>query len=160
MEKLKKISQLVLGFVTMVSLTSCATIVSGSHQAIGIASNPGDACVWVDRVIAGKTPLIVEMSRKNNHIVRIELEGYEPYEVVMTRKLNGWVFGNLVFGGVVGIALDVASGAIYKLTPDQLYAEIRCNEMMYSRTSKRSYIFVVLEPKASWEKIGNLAAVN
>lgn len=136
--------------------TSCATIMHGTRQSIGISSNPTSASIWVDRIYLGQTPLIVEMTRKDNHLVRIELEGYQPFEATFSRQVSGWVFGNIIFGGIIGLAVDAISGGIYQLTPDQIQAQMRSNHMAYSKTSKDSFIAVVLEPDASWKKIGNL----
>lgn len=34
-------------------------------------------------------------------MVGIKLDGYEPYELTLTRKTSGWVIGNILFGGWV-----------------------------------------------------------
>lgn len=141
-------------------LTSCATIMHGTTQSIGISSNPSNANVWVDSKYMGNTPIIVDMSRKNNHIVRIDLEGYQPYEATFSKQLSCWVFGNVVFGGVIGLAVDAISGGIYRLTPEQVQAELRSNHVAYSKKSSDSCIFIVLEKNPSWEKIGSLVAAN
>lgn len=148
-----------LGISGLLLLTSCATIMHGTRQKVGISSSPSNACLWVDRMFVGNTPMIVEMTRSDDHSVRLELEGFEPYEAVFTKKLSGWVFGNIIFGGVIGLAVDAISGGIYKLTPDQIQAEMRSNSM-YSKSSDDSFITIVLNPDPSWEKIGNLALAN
>lgn len=140
--------------------TSCATIVHGTRQSISISSMPSEACVWVDRTFVGRTPIIVEMTRKDNHVVCIQLEGYQPYEAVFTRQMSGWVFGNIVFGGVIGLAVDAISGGLYKLTPEQVHAQMAADHMAYTKQSSDSYIAVVLNPNPSWEKVGNLTKVN
>lgn len=149
--KLFKTAALLL--LVCLTLTSCATIVHGTHQPIGISSNPTNAAIWVDRYFVGYTPLILEMSRKDNHYVRMELEGYQPYEVTFTRNLSGWAFGNIVFGSFIGLAVDAISGGLYKLTPEQIQAEFYAQNW----GSGGSYIGVVLQPDPAWEKIGQLA---
>lgn len=100
--------------------------------------------------------MIVEMSRKDNHLVTIALEGYLPYEINFSKKLSGWVFGNIVFGGFIGLAVDAVTGGLYKLTPEQVQVELRSNRMAYSKKSNESCVLVVLEANPSWEKVGNL----
>ena len=156
----KTATAFLLGFSTLTSLTSCATIMHGTRQSIGIASNPSNACIWVDKAYIGNTPLIVEMSRKDNHIVRIELDGYQPYEATFSRQVSGWVFGNIAFGGFIGLAVDAVTGGLYMLTPDQVQAELRSNHMSHFKKPSDSYIAVVLKPDQSWKKIGNLIASN
>lgn len=144
----------------LLMLTSCATIMHGTRQSIGISSNPSNANIWVDQNYVGTTPIIVDMTRKDNHVVTIDLEGYQPYQVTLTRSLSGWVFGNIVFGGIIGLAVDAISGGIYKLTPEQIQAEMRSNNIAYSKKSDDSYIAIVLTPNPAWEKVGNLEMMN
>lgn len=148
-------SSLAIG-INALLLTSCATVIHGTRQTIGISSNPSNAHVWVDQMYVGNTPLLVEMSRKDNHYVRIELDGYLPYEATFTRQVSGWIFGNVIFGGVIGLAIDAISGGIYALTPEQIHAEMRNNNIAYSKSSNDSYIAVVLTPDPAWQKIGTL----
>jgi hypothetical protein len=100
------------------------------------------------------------MTRRDNHIVTIDLEGYQPYEVVFSRQLSGWVFGNVIFGGVIGLAVDAISGGIYRLTPEQIQCEMRSNCIAYQKQSDESFVVIVLTPDPSWEKIGNLVAAS
>ncbi|MBA3957582.1 MAG: PEGA domain-containing protein [Parachlamydiaceae bacterium] len=156
MKTIKKLTHYSVALLTLASLTSCATIMHGTRQSIGISSCPSNACVWVDQMFIGYTPVIVEMTRKDNHFLRVELEGYQPYEATFSRQLSGWVLGNIVFGGIIGLAIDAISGGIYKLTPDQIQAELRANNMCHVKKSQDSYIAIVLKPDPAWEKIGNL----
>lgn len=155
-----RLKSLTLILLSLATLTSCATIMHGTRQSIGISSNPSNANVWVDRTFVGNTPIIVNMSRNDNHFVRIEIEGYLPYEATFSKQLSGWVFGNIIFGGIIGLAVDAITGGIYKLTPDQVQAEMHSNHFAYSKNSKDSYIAVVMNPDPAWEKIGNLTAAN
>jgi hypothetical protein len=52
----------------------------------------------------------------------MELPGYQPFEGTLTRNVSGWVFANLLFGGLIGIAVDAAGGGMYDLEPKQLTA--------------------------------------
>lgn len=141
-------------FMAMV-LSSCATIMHGTTQTIGISSYPSDAGVWVDDDFKGTTPVKVCLKRKSNHLVRIELEGYQPYEMILTKQVSAWVAGNLVFGGLPGLVIDALSGGIYRLTPEQVQAEMRENRLACAKYED-AYLAVTLEPKEGWEKIGQL----
>ena len=85
----------------------------GTSQDLGISSSPTNATVMIDNVDAGKTPLVGKLSRKDNHIIKIQLGGYQPFEGTVTRKVSGWVWGNILFGGVIGLAVDAISGGLY-----------------------------------------------
>lgn len=160
MKNNKYVSLILLASAVMTSLTSCATIMHGTRQSVGIASNPSNANIWVDGIYVGNSPLIVEMSRKDNHYVTIQLDGYLPYQATFSRQMSYWVLGNFIFGGIIGLAIDAISGGIYMLTPDQIQAELRSNNLVYSKSSNESCIVVVLEPDPSWTKIGNMVATN
>lgn len=141
-------------------MSSCATIMHGTNETVGISSNPTNALVYVDNKFVGNSPAIVKMSRKDSHIVRIELEGYKPYEVTLTPELSGWVFGNIVFGGFLGLAVDAITGGLYQLTPTQIQAEMSKTDIAYSKGDDDSYIAVVMKPDPSWKKVGNLVAAS
>lgn len=151
---MKKLIPLVFPCLSL--LTSCATIMHGTKQAVGISSHPSHAQIWVDHQYIGQSPLIVEMSRKDNHLVRLELEGFQPYEIMFTRQVSGWVFGNIVFGGFIGLAVDAISGGLYRLTPEQMEAQMLSNNISYSKKGVDSHIAVVMNMDPSWEKIGQL----
>lgn len=156
---MRKISFL-LGLSVLVLLTSCATIIHGSRQDVSIASNPSSAVVSIDGVEVGRTPLTTELSRKGHHAIKIELDGYMPFETQFTRKVDGWIAGNILFGGLIGLAVDAISGGMYKLTPEQLQAELRNGTARVNKTDKGMYFAVVLEPGADWEKVGQLVRLD
>lgn len=156
---MKKIT-LILGVSAMVLFQSCATIIHGTNQDVSISSNPSSAVVTIDNQEFGKTPLTAKLSRKDSHTVKIELDGYMPYETKLTRKVDAWIAGNIVFGGLIGLGVDAISGGMYKLTPNQIQAEMRNQAVTTINSEDGLFLVVVLEPKADWEKIGQLTSVN
>ncbi|MEL7298004.1 MAG: PEGA domain-containing protein [Pseudomonadota bacterium] len=138
-------------------LGGCASIIHGTTQTIGISSSPSNATVKSNGLVLGNTPLTAELSRKENHIIAIELEGYLPFETTLTRSASGWVWGNIVFGGLIGLAVDAISGGFYKLTPEQIEAELLAGSANAKVNSEGLYVFVALEPNPAWEQIGQLA---
>lgn len=114
--------------------SSCASIVSGNVQKINFNSTPPGAIVWVNNVNLGVTPVTAKLERiKKDQKVKIELQGYKPYELTLTRKTNGWIWGNILFGGIIGIIIDSSSGAMYRLTPDQIDAQLETGVVMNKR---------------------------
>ena len=140
------------------SLSGCATILHGSRQDVGFSSNPTGANVTINGENFGKTPTVVKLKRKDMHAVKIMLDGYMPYEVVLTRKVDGWIAGNIIFGGIIGLIIDAADGAMYKLSPEQLTAELRRESASTSFKEQKDGILigVTLTPNPNWEKIGTL----
>lgn len=75
----------------LLATSGCASIMHGTKQDIGIPSSPTNARVSVDNAPLGNTPLVAKLSRGDNHIVKIELDGYAPFEATLTKKVSGWV---------------------------------------------------------------------
>lgn len=143
----------VASIVFAAAVAGCATIMHGSHQDVGIGSSPTGASVMIDNVQNGMTPVIAKLTRKDNHVITITMPGYAPFSATVTRSVSGWVWGNLVFGGLIGLAVDGISGGIYKLTPEQL-----TGTLAQARASNDGsvYIMVVLKPEAGWTKVAQL----
>ncbi len=142
----------------LVLATGCATVLQGKHDQIGIASQPTGAEVIVDNQVYGKTPVTVELKRKDKHNITINVEGYEPYEFTITRKTNGFVFGNVLFGpfGLIGLAVDAITGGMYSLKPDQVHAELQTGAPTVALTE--GMLHVILTPKVdpAWVKVGQM----
>ncbi|MFO7847183.1 MAG: PEGA domain-containing protein [Balneolaceae bacterium] len=135
---------------------ACGTIMQGTTQQVGISSNPSNASVTINGQTHGKTPMIIDLKRKDSHMVKIELDGYQPYETNLTRSTSGWVWGNIVFGGLIGLVVDSSAGGMYKLTPEQIDSELRSAQAEAVSNDDGLYIAIVLEADPTWEKIGSL----
>jgi len=90
----------------------------GGEQMVRVNSTPAGAAVKIDGHDYGVTPTMAKLTRKESHIVRLELAGYQPSETKLEKSLNPWVFGNILFGGVVGVVVDVVTGGVNELKPD------------------------------------------
>ena len=97
-------------------------------REVSVKSDPSDAHVRVfDKkgveVTTQQTPAILSLKRGGTYStakyrVVIEKEGYQPAEVTVKSTINGWYFGNLLFGGLIGMLIvDPATGAMWTLTP-------------------------------------------
>jgi hypothetical protein len=158
---------------------SCATVFNGTQQELGFSSSPTGAKVSVNGQSLGVTPLVADLKRKNNHIVRIELEGFQPYETTLTRKVSGWVWGNILIGGLIGLAVDAISGGLYKLTPEQVAATLAAQPTAPIAIPKpdvqpvpaepmpqaleshgRVFVFATLSPDPAWERIGSMSKAS
>jgi hypothetical protein len=91
----------------------CATIMTGGGhtQSIRVASTPPGAMVYADDNFIGLTPISSQLTRSDDHKMRIELAGYESKAVLVTHGPNLWTIGNVLFGGIIGVGVDLFSGA-------------------------------------------------
>jgi len=139
-----------------VMLGACASIIHSQHQDVSVASTPTGASVQVDGTDQGKTPMVAKLKRKATHVVTISMPGYRPFELTMNRKVSGWVWGNLVFGGLIGLAVDGIGGGMYRLEPEQVNAALVTNQAMVTGSGDGLYVMAVLRPDPSWQKIAQL----
>jgi hypothetical protein len=68
---------------------------------------------------------------KRNITVRtiaFTLDGYENYEMNTYRKVNAWIIGNIMFGGVIGLGIDALTGAMYRIKPEYIEVELKKKE--------------------------------
>lgn len=138
-------------------LTSCATIVNGTHQTVSISTEPCGATVKLDCFDVGTTPTCIGMERSKNHFVTIELPGYRSETIKFDRRVSGWVFGNILLGGFFGLAIDAVSGSMYKLTPEQVNIAMTSESVISKENKNDIHLFVVMQPQEGWEKIGTLS---
>lgn len=148
-----------LPVLAVLAVVGCASIMNSSMQEVSFSSIPSRATVTINGEHKGLTPLVADLKRKNNHNVVIELQGYEPYEVVMKRATSGWMWGNLVFGGIIGIIIDARNGAMYKLEPAAIEANLTKAATSSKIVDGNIYISVVLEPEKNWVKVGQLTPI-
>ncbi len=142
--------------LSVLFLNSCATIINGTSQQINITSTPIDAKVFVDDQELGKTPYVAKLKRKDNHIVKIELEGYKTEVITLNGETSGWFIGNCLFGGLIGMGIDAITGAMYRLEPKEISKSLEKDNQQSSNDNDMLYIKFVLEPDPKWEKIGQL----
>jgi hypothetical protein len=118
--------------VVVLVCTGCASIVDGRRKAVHLNSNPPGAQVTVfnkkgESIIVTNTPAIVRLKRNTGYFsgetykLSFSAPGYYPSEVTVKANLNGWYFGNLVFGGLIGMVfVDPATGAMWTLAPKNI----------------------------------------
>jgi hypothetical protein len=145
--------------ILSLGLAACASIMHGTHQDVGITSAPTGAVVTIDGLQSGNTPVIAKLTRKANHIVRVELPGYQPYDLTLTHSVSGWVWGNVAIGGLIGLAVDAISGGMYKLSPEQLTASLAMTaHASVNKMGDGLYLLAVLKPQPDWVKVAQLQA--
>jgi hypothetical protein len=114
----KEISVVLIVFLLI--QTGCASIVSGRSQDVNIRTNPPGAEIYINDVSRGATPLMANLKRKQRHSVRFVKEGYVEETRTTGKGFNWWFAGNILFGGIIGIIIDFATGAVYKVSPEDL----------------------------------------
>lgn len=100
-----------------VALSGCATIVKGSSQSIAISTPPttGANCTLSSKegnwMVVSPGVATVEKSKEDIQ-VRCSKSGYQDAVATIPSDFEGWTLGNLILGGVIGVGVDAATGAI------------------------------------------------
>ena len=125
-----------LVILLVITLSSCASIVSKSNWPFSIDTSPDHADVSITNkkgveVFHGKTPAAMKLKSgsgffgKESYIVTLSMQGYETKKVSLECKLNGWYFGNILIGGIIGLLIvDPATGAMYRLETEGLHEDL------------------------------------
>lgn len=136
---MKRTFQVIGVAFAIAALSSCASIVSKSSWPVHVACDPAGATVTITnragrQVFKGTTPTLITLKsgagffKKESYTVHFEAEGYAAQDVPLECKVNGWYWGNVVFGGLVGwLIVDPATGAMYKLETPAVDARLAKN---------------------------------
>ena len=110
--------------VGLFAFSGCSTILNTTTQEVELKSSPPNAKVSVDGKKFGTSPQVVNIDRGSDHVIKFELDGYEPYETQLTRKMSLWFWGNALNGFIPGMAVDFLTGSMYNLLPDKVSTEL------------------------------------
>lgn len=120
-------------FLLIMMCSSCATIVSKTSYPVSFGSEPAGTAITVTNkknveVFKGKTPYAIKLKTssgffsREQYTIRFSRPGYEDRIVPINFKLNGWYFGNLLFGGLLGmLIIDPATGAMWRIEQDEFF---------------------------------------
>jgi hypothetical protein len=110
--------------LSLLLLPACATLVSGTDQTVTVSTTPSGASCTLDRVgervgAVPATPGSLRVDKSvHDHTVTCSKEGFETASATHASKFNGATFGNLLAGGVIGLAIDASSGANFTYPSD------------------------------------------
>ena len=125
--RLKKLFLLICFSISIAVLTGCASIVSRSEYPVVITTNAHRATVVVREpssgIVLGKgpTPFYTKLKAGAGFFE----SAYYLCEVIddknkkqvrsINSRLDSWFLGNFILGGVIGMAVDGITGAMFKL---------------------------------------------
>tara|TARA_B100000676_G_C17768903_1_gene675623 strand:- start:69 stop:515 length:447 start_codon:yes stop_codon:yes gene_type:complete len=108
-----KIYSTILLSSTILFMTSCATLFTGTEDRITFNSTPSGATIYIDGVEQCKTPCSIKVNRSiNDTDVEFKLDGYETRLITLSKELN--VVSIINLGNLFGWAIDALSGALMK----------------------------------------------
>lgn len=125
MKKYKIIYQSVFFLFTVLTFSSCATVLRGkdgnpSKRVVDITGSPEEASVYLNGNLIGETPLHYKFDKlKEGNEISIKKEGYETAYVQIERKANPiWVpvsiIGNIPLF-ILPALIDFSNGSVYDI---------------------------------------------
>jgi len=120
---MKKI--LLTGAIVASIFSGCATITQDNTQGVTFASVPSGAKIYIDGQVKGVTPVTIQLDKGDAEKVKFEKEGYSSVEKELETSVDGWFFGNIIFGGLLGSSTDAVTGNMYEYTPNTYTIELK-----------------------------------
>lgn len=132
MKKNRFLSKVAFVLTALFLLASCASIVSKGTYPLSISSNPVGAKVSItdkkgSEIFVGNTPASVKLKAgagffaKAEYQVKLSSPGYDEKVIPVHFKMDGWYWGNIVFGGLIGMLIvDPATGAMWKIEDEYI----------------------------------------
>ena len=112
------------------TLIGCATITKGTTQVVAVKT-PGVAgaqCTLSSSSVGSKvvsTPATVTLDKGSDNIsVVCRKECYQDAAGVIASNTEAMAAGNIIAGGVIGVGIDAASGAMNKYNIDNQFAMV------------------------------------
>ena len=70
-------------------------------------------------------PASVGYFQKAEYIITVYAPGREPYQQRLNYRLDGWYFGNIIFGGLIGqLVVDPLTGAMFKPEEEFIFIDL------------------------------------
>src|SRR5215831_6363188 len=116
----------------LLGLPGCASIVTGHNQPVSLVTPDceGATCVLTNSkgIWYVKTPGSVTVHRAYGDLsVTCAKEGYPSATNVVQSSTKAMAFGNVIFGGLVGVGVDIGTGAAYDY-PTLIANPIACKD--------------------------------
>ena len=114
-----------VSFVLMVMLCGCASIFSGGPKDVNIGSKPDGATVIVNGQSMGTTPVTLKLQPSKTYVITYRKEGFEDATATLNSHVRvGYVVLDVLVG-VIGVAVDAATGDWKAFDQGQYFVELK-----------------------------------
>ena len=115
------------GVLALVLLCSgCGTLIHGTKQEVTIETEPTGASITIpgSHVRGLTSPAVVRLARGRGHLVIVRKLGYQTKGVYIYSEVEPLALVLDVFSGGVGILVDLWTGGMYELRPDEVFVAL------------------------------------
>ncbi len=132
----------------------CSSIVSKSDYPVTVNSSPDGAEFTItnktgQKIESGVTPSTVTLKSSSgffqgeSYTIEVNKEGFTPKTYTITSSIDGWYFGNILLGGLIGMLIvDPATGAMFSL-PERI--DISLSQSIVKGAKDRSLSIATLD---------------
>lgn len=110
------------------ALAGCATITRGTTSQVAFQADQPDVEMRTSNGLSCATPCTLTIARKAEFTAVFSKPGYHDVQIPVQTKIAGngaaGFAGNILVGGVIGMAADAASGATLEHTPNPVVAQM------------------------------------
>ena len=114
----------ILALLLLAILSGCGTLFTPDIKAIPLHSNPVEAEVIIDGVSRGLTPMTLELSNRESHVILFQKEGYRSVTCELHATVNNKIVVLDILGGLVPVIVDAATGGLRILEQDICSVEL------------------------------------
>jgi len=112
------IRKLFIFIIATLCLASCASMTTGTNQSVSINTEPEKGAICELNNDKGtwyipSTPGSVIVHRAYSDLNIVCKKGEKNGNISVKSTTKGMTFGNIVFGGIIGTATDMSTGAAY-----------------------------------------------
>ena len=125
------LKMVVIGFccLSLLLMTGCASLFNANPSLLSIMTNPQGATVTITGLqnmerLTKQTPCTINLSKGSDYTVRITLAGYQSEDIPIRRGITGWFWGNLLLGGIIGMAIDYTTANMWEHQPSVINLDL------------------------------------
>ena len=137
-------------FLAACALGGCSTLVEGDDQTVSVITDPPEARCELIRggapvAFVNPTPGSVVLEKSQDDVsVLCRKDGHFDGMATLSSSFRAMTFGNVVFGGIIGLAVDASSGAMHEyeasvtvVLPPKRFAGAAARDAFFDRQARR-----------------------
>lgn len=114
--------RLLLALPVLALAPSCATLISGTSQAVTIDSNVQGAEVTIEGNLVGVTPYAGKIKRQREAIAIVSADGYAAQPITLTTSYNPVAILSIFWDYST---TDCLTGAVWEYSPNSYYVNLK-----------------------------------
>lgn len=103
--------------------SGCASITKGTSQSVTVNTEPAGANCILSRdgqqiAVVNPTPGTIQVGKASGTIsILCKKTRYQDAAGTLASSFQSMTFGNIIFGGIIGVAVDASTGAMHEYPP-------------------------------------------